>query len=245
MDPRHFDAFARVLSTVESRRGVLTSLPALGGLFAILTPEETEATGRRKRRKKAHKHGKGRRRKHRKKKQCTPESVTQTCAGTCGKVTNNCKQPVDCGPCACTPLTECPAGKACGTYPDGCGGSVTCPITCDDPTPVCTDNVRSACTADSQCASGEICADGQCVTGIGTCAAGDNACLAFVSCNGNPDCFCLPTRAGAARCARYYEDGRGFLRPCTTDAQCADLGPGAFCPPQFNSCGGVCSLPCE
>lgn len=245
VDHRHFDALARVLSTVESRRGLLTSLPVLGGLFAILTPEETEAAGRRKRRKKAHKHGKGRWRKHHKMKQCTPESVAQTCAGTYGSVTNNCKQLVDCGACACTPLTECPVGKGCGTFPDGCGGFVTCPITCDNPTPACTDNVCSACTADAQCASDEICAGGECVTGIGTCAAGDSACLAFVSCNGDPDCFCLPTQAGATRCVRYYEEGPyGFRRPRTVDTDCSDLGAGAFCPPKSNSCGGVCSLPC-
>jgi hypothetical protein len=30
------------------------------------------------------------------------------------------------GVCGCTPITTCPAGVACGTIPDGCGGTVTC-----------------------------------------------------------------------------------------------------------------------
>ena len=152
------------------------------------------------------------------------------------------------GSCTCVPLSECPAGKECGTYPDGCGGFVTCPSICINPTPICSDNVCGACTADSQCASGEICAEGQCVTGSGTCAAGANVCTAPGSeslCNGeNSGCFCIPTRDGATRCAVYYQTGQGFLRPCSSDAECADLGPGAFCPTQFDSCGGVCSLPC-
>jgi hypothetical protein len=151
------------------------------------------------------------------------------------------------GTCACTPITTCPAGADCGEYPDGCGGFVTCPTTCDNPTPICTDNICGPCTADSECASSEICSEGQCVTGSGTCAAGANVCTApgFDSpCDGNPDCFCIPTLAGATRCAQYYATEQGFLRPCTSDAECADLGPGAFCPQPFDSCGGVCSLPC-
>lgn len=251
MDARHFDTLARVLSARNNRRhvlGALASLPVLGGLAGGLSPEDAEGQGRRKRRKKAHKHGRGRRRNHaRKKKTCKAESVAQTCSGKCGVTTNNCKQTVDCGPCACTPLTACPAGKDCGTFPDGCGGFVTCPTTCDNPTPICTDNVCGPCTGDSECASGQLCAGGQCVTGSGTCAAGANVCTApgFESpCDGNPDCFCIPTLAGATRCAQYYTTEQGFLRPCTSDAECADLGPGAFCPRQFDSCGGVCSLPC-
>ena len=259
MDVRHFDSLARVLSAGSNRRhvlGALASLPVLGGLAGILPVEDAEGQGRRKRRKKRHKHGKGRRRtkpKHKKKQKqpdyptCTPPSRAQTCAGTCGEVVNTCGVVVDCGPCPCTPLTTCPAGKDCGTYPDGCGGFVNCPTTCDNPTPICTDNICGPCTADSDCASSEICAEGQCVTGSGTCAAGANICTApgFDSpCDGNPDCFCIPTLAGATRCAQYYTTEQGFLRQCTSDADGADLGPGAFCPQPFDSCGGVCSLPC-
>src|SRR5918996_1311582 len=113
MDGRHFDALTRTLTEAGSRRGLLgllAALPVLGGLFALLDRDEVDAKGRRKRRKKRHKHGKGR---HRGKKQpkCKPKSTAQTCAGKCGPVKNNCKQTVDCGPCACDP--PCGPCEAC------------------------------------------------------------------------------------------------------------------------------------
>lgn len=177
-------------------------------------------------------------------------TVDDGCEGQarCG----SCTSPETCGGggtpnvCGCTPITACPAGLTCGTLPDGCGSQLTCGV-CANPTPICTANVCSPCTTDAQCARGEICAEGQCVAGGGTCEAGANVCTApgfTAPCNGIPDCFCIPNRADGTRCAQYYASGQGFLRPCTSDAQCADLGPSAFCPPQFNSCGGVCSLPC-
>lgn len=310
MDPTRFDRLSRALAAHGPRRGVLGLLAALllaGALGGLLGEERAGGQGsgagvgggggRRRRRRRRARHHPGqdkndRKRKRKKKKsRCTPEPLAQTCANRCGSVTNNCKKPVNCGSCACTPacdacftceegpntpgicvvdpaqqgescgsdgkvcqadgsctcvpLTECPAGKECGTISDGCGGVVTCPYVCANPTPICADNVCGPCTADIQCASGEICDRGQCVTGIGTCAEGANVCLTFdASCNGSPDCFCFPTRAGATRCARYYETPDGFLRPCNDDAACADLGAGAFCPQGFDSCGGVCSLPC-
>lgn len=152
--------------------------------------------------------------------QCQPGTADGAC-GTggsaciaCGGTTPVCEG----GTCACAP--DC-AGK-CGGAPDGCGGTCTGP-----------------------CGPTELCADEICVTGIGTCTAGANICLGPIgNCNDNPECFCIPTGAGATRCARYYTTGQGFLRPCSGDAECDDLGPGAFCPQLFDSCGGVCSLPC-
>jgi hypothetical protein len=46
MDGFHFDALARVLSIADSRRRVLMNLatvPTLGGLAGILTPDEAPA----------------------------------------------------------------------------------------------------------------------------------------------------------------------------------------------------------
>src|SRR5688500_14760044 len=107
MDDRHFDTLTLVFTGGDSRRrllGLLATLPILGGLLGILSPEETDAKGRRKRRKKRHKHGNRRRRAHgRGKKKCRAESAAQTCAGKCGSVTNNCQKSVDCGSCLCNP----------------------------------------------------------------------------------------------------------------------------------------------
>lgn len=104
----------------------------MGGLLGILTPEETEAAGRRKRRKKAHKHGKGRRRKHKHK--CRAESVAQTCAGKCGSVQNYCKKPVDCEPCNCGVCPICQVSNVAtgqcipdpATAGDACGNGLHC-----------------------------------------------------------------------------------------------------------------------
>jgi hypothetical protein len=133
------------------------------------------------------------------------------------------------GACAgCRGGEDCDNGQAC------CGGA------CVD---LGTDANCGGCG--DACGATQLCDSGTCVTGRGTCAAGANVCLTFdAPCNGDSGCFCLPDRDGATRCARYYTEQGGFLRPCGADEECADLGPGAFCPPQFNSCGGVCSLPC-
>jgi hypothetical protein len=67
------------------------------------------------------------------------------------------------GSCACIPITQCPAGKICGTVPDGCGGEVACPVTCANPTPVCSnDNICVPCTGHAQCGAASICLDGLC-----------------------------------------------------------------------------------
>lgn len=190
--------------------------------------------------------GKGRRSKHHKK-TCRAESIAQTCNGKCGRVTNNCQKTIDCGSCACEPA--CAACDICQEFPDTPGTCVIDPAqqdrACGSAGKVCQPDGTCRCVPLTECPAGKecggICADGQCVTGIGRCAERTNVCTA--PCNGNPNCFCIPTRAGDTRCALYDSDG-GFLRPCTSDAQCTGLGPGAFCPPQFDSCGGVSSLPC-
>lgn len=95
MDDRHFDALTKALATPGPRRrllGTAAALPLLGGVLASRTADEAEGKGHKKR-----KGRKGR------KKKCQAEPASQTCAGTCGSVTNNCQQAVNCGSCACSP----------------------------------------------------------------------------------------------------------------------------------------------
>jgi predicted outer membrane repeat protein len=176
VDQTRFDALIRALSAAGTRRGLLgllVALPGLGGLTETVAAGDVHEAGRRKRRKKRHKHGDGR--DHGKQKQpCQPESHAKTCAGTCGAVTNNCQQPVDCGPCSCAPA--CPACQTCDAVagqclPDPaqegqeCGAGQTCRA-----------DGRCRCDA-SSCDTCEICQeDGACsapCSGEG-CCAGDH-----------------------------------------------------------------------
>lgn len=103
MDASRFDGLTRSLTVPGTRRrllGLVAAVPLTRGLHDILAPEDVEAHGRRKRRVKRHKHGSGRKRQRKAKKRCTPDAASQTCAGKCGSVANNCRQAVDCGSCA-------------------------------------------------------------------------------------------------------------------------------------------------
>ncbi len=140
MDAKHFDTLARAFSEAGSRRGLLSLLaavPVLGGLLALLDPDEADARRRRKRRKKRHKHRKGR---HKHKKSCKPKSKTTTCAGKCGEVKNNCKKNVNCGSCACSAHSDCGADALCLSD----GSCQTCTVTCSGTPEECGSALQTA-----------------------------------------------------------------------------------------------------
>jgi hypothetical protein len=95
--------------------------------------------------------------------QCQPEPASQTCAGRCGFVTNNCGNPIDCGPCACVPA--CPVCQTCNTANGQCVA---------DP-----GQNRADCAGSDPNTS--ICCNGVCCTGC--CGEGDvcGACRVFVT----------------------------------------------------------------
>src|SRR5215210_974303 len=84
MDDSQFDRIVRDMGVPQTRRVAVT---LLGGLLAapILA---SDAKNRKK------------------KKKCKPQPTATTCAAQCGEIRNNCKKPVDCGPCTppCTGL---------------------------------------------------------------------------------------------------------------------------------------------
>jgi 6-phosphogluconolactonase (cycloisomerase 2 family) len=186
MNDRFIERLLRALAAPGSRRPLLAglaTLPLLGGLLGLLELGETDAHGRRKRRKKRHKHGKGRRRKGKGKgkkngKTCRPQPVSETCAGQCGRVSNNCQQTVDCGPCSCDP--------ACGVC-ERCTGSTcaTCAVCCDttccaEDDAVCHATTGACCTPEPQAVT---CAD--------TCGTAINNCGVAVECGGcSQDLIC-------------------------------------------------------
>lgn len=242
MDARYFDALTRTLSTVGSRRHLLrfcATVPVLGGLFALLVLDDTEAGGRRKRHKlrhkKNHRNSKGRRGNGKKK--CKHEPVSQTCSGTCGSVINNCKTSVDCGSCACNPT--CETCFTCQEGPNAIGACVVDPAqqgeTCGDPGQVCQPDGACACT-DTTCSDCTTCGpDGFCVP-CDDCCDGDGVCQPGMTnaacgsgtcdiCTGqeqcqSQSCVCVP------------------LTTCPAEDECGTVSDG--CSGQLDC--GVCSV---
>ena len=107
------------------------------------------------------------------------------------------------------------------------------------------------------CGTGKQCSRQDCVTGIGTCAAGARTCDR-TRCNeaSGQECYCAQTFAGGTRCARIVPNGLGPGYPCEceSDDDCRDgttsLGPHAFCAWLVSGCfsciggAGMCVDPC-
>ena len=228
MDSSRFDLLARALGDAGTDRRTLTGL--LGGAFLSALPIATEARKERRRRKhrddaRQHDHGAdvdSEKKKKKKKKKCKPDSTAVTCAGKCGSVTNNCKQTVNCGSCACSPACgacfTCQAsantpgtcvvdpqkvGQSCGGSGQVCQANGDCLCSdsaCSNPTPVCGQEVCEVCTNDAQCQTagkGDICCNGSCFSG---------------DCCDNSDCT-DPTRA---ICTEHV------CSPCTSTSQCGN-----------------------
>ena len=176
MDADRFDALSRALSTTPSRRGTLRLLAgsALAGLLSRGVAEtdahnklekcrKIEDKDKRKRcRKKARRHN--RQHANEPSPPCVPEAPATTCAGRCGRRTNNCGQAVTC--------LVCPAGQVClvnGSCAVPCTDPDTCPgvCFCGDPSTegsrYCTEgnsvcDVHATCASTAACPLGEQCA---------------------------------------------------------------------------------------
>jgi hypothetical protein len=276
MDADLFDQLITTLAAAGTRRrllGLLSALPLVGGLVALLDPDEVDAHGRRHRRKKRHKHGKGRRRKHHRKKRCQPNSKATTCAGKCGPVKNNCKKTVDCGACACDPPCD-----VCFTCQEGPTTPGTCVVdpdqqgqACGDPGQVCLPDGSCACDA-SSCPACQVCdSSGQCVAD----PAQDAACCGQP--NSGMRCqagLCMAATATLAECQGRCDGGSvplcGQLATCPSCNQCGcalgfcpdtsgPLGQGSYCADAYTDefcastacsgdnvicCGGACETIC-
>jgi hypothetical protein len=211
-----------------SRRGLLgllATLPMLGGLVALLDPDELDAKGRRKRRNQAHHDrlsAEKKRRKKKHKKRCKPQSVALTCADTCGTVPNNCQKPVDCGPCACD-ATSCPPPA------DQCHESFCTELG------VCGERPKqdgAACNAGNLCTIEDTCVGGVCQEGPHRiCPTLPNPCQQGVC---NPQTGeCEPTNKDPFT---PCDDGD----PCTTGDHCnfdgVCEGTPKTCPPDKICC---------
>jgi hypothetical protein len=107
----------------------------------------------------------------------------------------------------------------------------------------------SKCGKNGCCKPDQICVDGRCVTGQGTCAAGEDNCAVTrqIPCNGDL-CACFRSTKGETRCGDAVPDAT--CGDCAADTDCAAFGPGAFCAATFGDrcCSGdlkgFCALPC-
>lgn len=238
MDASRFDALARALSAVDSRRKLLASLvtaPLLGVLLP--TPDDTDARPRRHRAQRRHDTHQGlaaekkkRKKKHKKPKPtptCQPDSTAQTCAGKCGSVTNTCGQAVNCGSCTCTPGCEpCYTCQERGPNERG-----VCVIDPDREGKPCGSGGQ-VCQQDGSCACEPACTGKTC--GPDGCGGSCGACDAGQACTTEGVC-CTPTT-----CARIDQE------MCQTPDDCGDYG---ICGTFPDGCGGEidcggCSHPC-
>jgi hypothetical protein len=128
------------------------------------------------------------------------------------------------GNCICTSQASCPAGFNCGTAPDGCGGTLNCGV-CGGTTPICVNNVCTACSQSNPCPVGQVCCGGECFTGV-CCAAGDCAPSGDM-CASNL-CRC----GGGSPCSGSTSTCCGTPAACTnTNTDAANCG----------SCGNACT----
>lgn len=189
MDAQKFDAVARRLGQVRPRRRVLTTLvalPLLGGLVTgasrlpgglggdlpavpLLDGQVSETDAKKKRKKKFlcldGQTIKQPRKKKKKKKLFKLGATRGACPGTC------------------TPATCASLNKTCGTWDDGCGGTLNCG-TCAG-SAICIAEGTECCTP-TTCTSP--------CTRCGTVSDGCGGTLECAPCNGAPVPTCTPPR---------------------------------------------------
>jgi len=155
----------------------------------------------------------------------------------------------------CTPLTCVETGAACGTPPDGCGGTLDCGSCGGGAT--CTQDFQCQCDGlscgDACCSPGEVCHQGSCCgpltcegEGIecGTLIDGCGASLDCGTCGANEDCsflqtcVCVDVSCGGLCCAPGQTCQGGA---CT--GSCVPSCAGKTCGAD-DGCGGVCDGSC-
>lgn len=205
MHHRHFAALTRALNTGVARRrlALLATLPLLGALL----PTDDLAAKRKK-----------------KKRKCKPKRKAKACRNKCGKVKNNCKKKVNCGPCPCDP--PCGLCQTCNAITrqcvpalegESCGDSVSC--------------VAGQCVCSAASCPAGCCQDDTChVDDAAACGAGGGACIS---------CGICETCLTAGQCVPAHEG-----QPCGDGVRCV----GGQCVCDAASCpagcceGGACYI---
>jgi hypothetical protein len=157
----------------------------------------------------------------------------RTCKGNKKKCGKKCISKSDC-------CVECSGGKTCQDGKCACpSGEYDCQGTCIP---------EGECCTAADCDSGEICVQGQCVTGQGTCQAGQDVCIDITDECGGGDCYCYTSMSNETRCG--FKLSLTDCLACSSDTECAAFFPdipGVFCVLDTGEncvCGGVCYAPC-
>jgi hypothetical protein len=216
MDATGFDSLTRALAGSPSRRGIVRALTGLGlgGLWIFAEPSDSSAKSCKKKKCSICKQCKSGK--------CKPKPTGTSC-GTC----RHCEQGVcinETGP-KCGVCRHCENGACVKETGTSCSGGGTCQ----------NGSCRIPCGSGS-CALGQFCVNPNtvtCATNQGTCKQGDDICAAnapipcgpVVGGPTNSSCACFTAMNGRTRCGQSFA-GCGA---CTTNADCAGFGPGAFC----------------
>lgn len=141
---------------------------------------------------------------------CTPKTLMQACAGTCGVVDDGCGHALD---CSSSPSTRCPSGQTCGGggVPGQCGADMGCvPVHVMDACAGKCGFVSDGCEGGYQCGAGNggVVCDG---------SAGD-------SCGGGG----VPNQCGRPACT-----------PLSEAEACPVVGGFESCGQQPDGCGGL------
>ena len=168
---------------------------------------------------------------------CTPDSKATTCKGKCGVIKNNCGKQVDCGDCPAgidcvNHICVCPAKTCadfagqCGTFDDGCGGTVTCK--CD--TGCCGDGLCLPGTSPDACGTnGEAC---QVCTDPDRCNDGVCSCIPYPDPCEKRECGKVPNGCGGSVTCGPNDGACPVGETCEFDSGMCFCGP---------DCKGCCS----
>ena len=251
MDAPQFDALSKALSGGDTRRrvlGALAAVPALGGLAALLSPDEAEA----KKRRAKHRHAVDAEKKKKKKKKCKPPTTK------CGKKCFNLQaDSANCGGCgvACAAGTTCKSGT-CTCSGANCGGcSASCNTCCNDVCctqagAICAEDTGACCVPESE---SQTCA-GKCggifnncgvKINCGDCACQPGSCPACQVCNGNPlQCNPDPGQQGDTCSPSQCQNSTFTPAGACNGAGTCVVGNTSSCAP-YRCDGDVCGTSCS
>lgn len=116
----------------------------------------------------------------------------------------------DSGTSTCTPATCDSVGQTCGTWPDGCGGTLDCGA-CSDAScgASCMAGAQDACACDDECCEGQCNTHGRC-------------CIpaAETGCTADADCCNSATYGGPNQCDGGGKCCRPVGSTCTSSNEC-------------------------